>query len=1019
MPPKSEPLTFSVSYTPPLTVGKSYLLFGFWDMHLIKPYRSSRSKEKGYALFHFASGSGQITTEEGRQAVRGGNIFILPADKTMEIVPDSGAGLHVSELRLDMLGGQPAVAEHAMIRDCLPTLLQRPFAMSTEMYGTWNALRRELGEKAVFHEPLLELLLRQFFIYLYRAGIAVDQGGGTEFGKAAQGRVSEVTQYIDDNILYLKNVFEVSEALGYNYSYLSHTFSAETGRSLRDYFLQKRFEKAVELLRDNMSISEVSDMLGYAAVHSFSRAFHRQVGRSPGSFQQKSGLAGHRQIQKLVFDDLDGEVLDWRTDQVYGSMKSMELVPYPKHSGRHSLAMDFNVTSEWRVDWYARYRRDLSVKGMKYLSFWIKATSPVRVEIVITDSHMQGFIKMVDVGTVGAVVCIPLEEFRPRNGSGKMDLLSGVGVEFFFRGIHNVSKRTTGRLFVDDLVFVDADISTLTEISSRSDQVDLTRNETAILMPPPVIARPRNQTELNELCQGSDHPVGIQLLLHEDLTVYSVFGSPMGTLSSVFVKLYQKVMPVFTVSDQKTADALMAYLNEKSFQDVFILSKKEELIRYVHEQYCILRGILDLTDEAADPDALCALCNANGVRILLLEEHTPAALISALQERQMTVWIQQSFEEENLPLRYHRMLTGGAMGLVVDRPKALAEVMKLYRDHTMLYTPLIQAYGFDGQYPYPWDTLEMAEAAHAASATWIVLDIFLTKDAELVAIPEREIEKHSQDLTGNIEDYTWKELDGIHLNRDRRTASANCRIRRLSDFYESFADTDQRFQLVIYEDEERVIDLLKDLNRRMGMDRRVAYVVGGTAQIQHIRHKIPEAAILNRGLYDPMQNVRLSLPEILANMQLYNAAFAPRYQCSQEFLDMVYNLWCRGITTWPYYFDNQEDFDAFFLSGVSGLTTNLVTYTENWMKYLFPAEDHIVMKAGQSRAVAARMVTYSGKEIRVLPQIQVLDGPFDVQDDALLAREAGTGHILLSYTFAIRDDQYYRKYTLPVPVTAL
>lgn len=420
-------------------------------------------------------------------------------------------------------------------------------------------------------------------------------------------------------------------------------------------------------------------------------------------------------------------------------MKSMEFVPYPKHSGRHSLAMDFNVTSEWRVDWYARYRRDLSVKGMKYLSFWIKATSPVRVEVVITDSHMQGFIKMVDVGTVGAVVCIPLEEFRPRSGTGQMDLLSGVGVEFFFRGIHNVSKRTAGRLFVDDLVFVDADISTLTEISSRSDQVDIVRSESAILMPPPVIARPRNQTELNELCQGTDHPVGIQLLLHEDLTVYSVFGSPMGTLSSVFVKLYQKVMPVFTVSDQKTADALMAYLNEKSFQDVFILSKKEELIRYVHEQYCILRGILDLTDEAANPDDLCALCNANGVRILLLGEQTPAALISALQERQMTVWIQQSFEEEGLPLRYHQMLTGGAMGLVVDRPKELAEVMKLYGDHTMLHTPLIQAYGYGHQ--YPWDTLEAAKAGHAAAVSGIVLDIFLTKDAELVAIPEREDRK--------------------------------------------------------------------------------------------------------------------------------------------------------------------------------------------------------------------------------------------------------------------------------------
>ena len=1017
MPPKSEPLTFSVSYTPPLAVGKSYLLFGFWDMHLLKPYRSSRSKEKGYAVFHFASGSGQIVTEEGRQAVRGGTVFLLSADKTMEIVPDSGAGLHVSELRLDLVGGPPAVAEHAMIRDCLPTLLRRPFPMSTDMYGAWNALRRELGEKAVFHEPLLELLLRQFFIYLYRTGLAADRDGGEVCGKAAQGRVSEVTQYIEDNILYLKNVFEVSEALGYNYSYLSHTFSAETGRSLRDYFLQKRFEKAVELLRDNMSISEVSDMLGYAAVHSFSRAFHRQVGRSPGSFQQKSGLSAHRQIQKLVFDDFDGDVLDWRADQVYGSMKSMEFVPYPKHSGRHSLAMDFNVTSEWRVDWYARYRRDLSVKGMKYLSFWIKATSPVRVEVVISDSHMQGFIKMVDVGTVGAVVCIPLEEFRPRGGTGKMDLLSGVGVEFFFRGIHNVSKRTAGRLFVDDLVFVDTDISTLTEISSRSDQVDIVRGESAILLPPPVIARPRNQTELNELCQGTDHPVGIQLLLHEDLTVYSVFGSPMGSLSSVFVKIYQKVMPVFTVSDQKTADALMAYLNEKSFQDVFILSKKEELIRYVHEQYCILRGILDMTDETADPDTLCALCNANNVRILLLGEQTPATLISALQERQITVWIQQSFEEEELPLRYHRMLTGGAMGLVVDRPKELAEVMKLYGDHTMLHTPLIQAYGYGHQ--YPWDTLEAAKAGHAAAVSGIVLDIFLTKDAELVAIPEREIEKHSRDFSGNVEDYTWKELDGVRLNRDRHIATADCRIRRLSDFYEAFADTEQRFHLVVYEDEERVIDLLMDLNRRMGMTNRVSYVVGGTAQIQRIRHKIPEAIILNRGLYDPMQKVWLSLPEILANMQLYNSAFSPRYQCSEEFLDMVYNLWCRGITTWPYYFDSREDLDMFFLSGVSGLTTNLIQYIENWTKSLLPAEEHVVMKAGQSRTITARMVTYSGKEVRVSPQIQVLDGPFEVRDDALLAREAGEGHLLLSYTFTIRDDLYYRKYAPPVSVTAL
>lgn len=1015
MPHQTEPAIFSRAYSPPLAVGKRFFLHGFWDFILRNSYRTVQTNVKGYALFRVASGAGCLRVGEVQRSLKSGMIVAVSAGSVAEFVPEPGDALHIAEILLDFQEGLDTLQDHAAIRESLAAHLLTPLPASTEMYSAWNALRSELNSMEVFQESVLELLLRQILIYLYRTCLAEEKPAAVS-GKAAQERVNEVIQYIDRNILYLKNVYRVSEALSYNYSYLSHVFSAVTGRSLRDYFLQKRFEKAIELLRDNLSIAEVSAMLGYAAVHSFSRAFSRQVGRPPGSFQKKSALPVHHTVLKQSFDDFEGPLLEWEIDQVYGSMKTLELVSYPRHSGQRSLAMEYNVVSDWRVDRYSRYRKDLSVRGMKYFSFWAKATSPVRVEVVILDSHQREFVKLVDVGNVGAVVCIPLEEFLPRNGTWPINLKNGVGVIFFFRGIQNTAKPSIGRLFIDDVAFVDTDISTLTESSSRTDLIELHKKKSPFLQPPAVIVRPRSQSELNELCQGAEHPTGVQLVLREDLAVYSVFGRPMGTLSGVFVKIYQKIIPVLTVSDRKTVDQLLDYLNEKNFQDVFILSKQEDLIRYVHEQNCILRGILDRTEEAGNPDELSALCNACGIRVLLLGEDVPGSLVSELENRQTTVWLQQAFQEKELAVRFHRMLTSGAMGMIVDRADALRCVMSVYEDQTQLHTPRLLAYGYDNL--YFWNSMEAAEAAADVHADGIVLDVFMTKDRQFVAISEREIEHSSCDLSGNIEDYTWEELRHIRFNRDAKLRHKGSRLTRLTDFFQALAYRDIRLYLVVYEDDAWVIDMLRDLVREAGMERRVVYVVGGTAQIQNIRHKIPGAAILNRGLYDSPQNTKLSLPEILMNVQLYNTGFMSRYQRTEAFFTTMYALWCRGIPIQPYYFDNWEDLIAFFLGGAAGMVTNQAERMNSWMRALLSAEEVIHLTAGQTREIGAEMLTYGGRRERVRPEIQILEGQLKADGNRLTAEKAGKGYVMLWYTFEIEDGLYYRKYTQPVPVVS-
>ena len=1026
MPAKDRnPFIFSKEFHPPMAVGAAFHLHSLWSGRLRKPYRPPADRVQSYDLFYVATGGGELRAPGERKPLKSGVSFLALSDSGVELVPNAENGLSFSQVRFAFQESGRPIGDDAIIRENLPLYLLSPVETGADTYSAWNALTGELRAGDVFHESMLELLLRLLLIYFYRS--CVRAGEAAPAPHAAGGResvVDEVIRYIDANILYLKNVSKISEALGYNYSYLSHTFSEATGTSLRDYFLTKRFEKAIELLKDDMSITEVSNMLGYAAVHSFSRAFTRQIGRSPGSFQQKDRQVTRQKPLRRVFDNFEGDSLEWEADRVYGSMQTIELVPYPRHSGTRSLAMEFNVTSYWRVDCYARRRPDFSIQGMKYLSFWAKATSLVTVEIVLTDSQWQTFTKTVDIGNIGAVICLPLDEFVPKDETHTISLTTGVGLHFFFRSINNTEKPSIGRLFLDDVEFTDTDISMLTESSSKNDLLEFAPPESPFLLPPAVIARPRSQSELNRLCQGDSHPTGVQLALHENLTVYSVTGTPLGTLSSLFVKIYQKLLPVFTVSDKETVDALMGYLNEKNFQDVFVMSTKPDLLRHVHKQYYSLRGILEFTDELPSPDELHALCNENHIRILMLPEDTPRSIVSALQLRQTTVWLQQFHGEENLDIRYHRMLTSGASGLLVDHPERLAGVVEKYGGRTMLHTPRVISYGYEQV--YPWDSLEAAAAAYEDSgAEFAILDIFFTKDRRLIAFPEREIERHSLDKLGNVEDYTWEELRKIRYNQNPHLECLDTHPALLEDFYRFFAPRSLRLFLVVYEDEERIIDQLEKLTREAGMEDRVSYVVGGTAQIQHIRRKIPRASVFTRGLYG--HDCRLSLSEILTNLQLHTTQFSPRYDHSANLSHIIYNLWCRGISSWTYYIDNGMDFREYFLSGVTGLFTNQVHTFCGWMKELSfdrSGGGELHLRVGESRPLRAVMTTYSQADVLVSPQITVLSGGLRAEGNCLYAEEPGDGAILLWYeqSTALRCDKNsspygpYRRYTQPIIV---
>ena len=94
----------------------------------------------------------------------------------------------------------------------------------------------------------------------------------------------EIVNYIDNNILRIKSLGDISRHIGFSYSYTSQIFCGVMKTSLSDYYQKKRFEEALKLLKSGVGITQTSEILGYDSVHSFSRAFKTRFGASPQKY---------------------------------------------------------------------------------------------------------------------------------------------------------------------------------------------------------------------------------------------------------------------------------------------------------------------------------------------------------------------------------------------------------------------------------------------------------------------------------------------------------------------------------------------------------------------------------------------------------------------------------------------------------------------------------------------------------------------------------------------------------------
>ena len=80
----------------------------------------------------------------------------------------------------------------------------------------------------------------------------------------------------------------LTEHLHHDYSALSKLFSEVTGTTIEKYFIAQKIERVKELLvYDELSLSQIADLLNYSSTAHLSAQFKSVTGMTPSRFKQE------------------------------------------------------------------------------------------------------------------------------------------------------------------------------------------------------------------------------------------------------------------------------------------------------------------------------------------------------------------------------------------------------------------------------------------------------------------------------------------------------------------------------------------------------------------------------------------------------------------------------------------------------------------------------------------------------------------------------------------------------------
>lgn len=237
-----------------------------------------------FEITYIYSGKGMFAIDGEEYPVKAGDIFLSKLGSKHYGMADEKEPYRFFYLGLE-------IAEEGEMMDIIEKMNQISFPRcedNFDMETCFVRLFNELIHLKNFSNMMISNYLEEIIISTYRSfyNNMFSIFKPNKFKNNIQKVVYEVINYIDTNILTLKELASIADDFDYSYNYLCHIFKQEMGTSIGDYYNKKRFDVAVSwLTTTDMSVTDIADKLNYQTIHAFSRAFKKRFGMSPSQYK--------------------------------------------------------------------------------------------------------------------------------------------------------------------------------------------------------------------------------------------------------------------------------------------------------------------------------------------------------------------------------------------------------------------------------------------------------------------------------------------------------------------------------------------------------------------------------------------------------------------------------------------------------------------------------------------------------------------------------------------------------------
>lgn len=227
-------------------------------------------------LFYVLGGQGHIQVEQELHPISAGQLVILNPNVMHTEVSRNASPLEYAVLGIEGLELLSTEGQESRFRilDRMDTVTS---CIGHILRETQEALPGSDVICQAFTEILVTLLMR-----------STEVGLGTSAPATANSQCAAVRRYIDAHFKESLTLDDLADLAHINKYYLAHTFKEEYGVSPIRYQLERRIEEGCYLLQQtDLSLAQISRILGFSSSSYFSQAFRSSKGISPSEYRKQ------------------------------------------------------------------------------------------------------------------------------------------------------------------------------------------------------------------------------------------------------------------------------------------------------------------------------------------------------------------------------------------------------------------------------------------------------------------------------------------------------------------------------------------------------------------------------------------------------------------------------------------------------------------------------------------------------------------------------------------------------------